>query len=164
MMKKAIMMIVSVLLLAACATLTPEQRAAREAELKAAVGEQQYRININSMTPMRGVTHTVFDFWLKVDGNTVTCTLPYVGRDDIPHPKTPAEFHMDSKLDFEAEIQNYVLALQPEKQRAIISFSTIDAATKYDFKIILDNTGRARVHVDPEDRDFIDYEGYIAKL
>ena len=92
-MKKLMLLFVGALLMVACAT--PEERAARQAEnlkmVKAAVGSQQYKINVSSMKPMRGTSTTVMGRWLKIDGNTVDCSLPYVGRDDIPHMKTRGE-------------------------------------------------------------------------
>ena len=95
-MKKLLLLFVGALLMVACAT--PEERAARQAEnlkmVKAAVGSQQYKINVSSMKPMRGTYTTVMGRWLKIDGNTVDCSLPYVGRDDIPHMKTRGEIRM----------------------------------------------------------------------
>jgi hypothetical protein len=166
MMKQFMLMIVAALLMVACAT--PQERAARQAEnlkmVKAAVGSQQYRINITSMTPMRGTTTNVMGRWLKIDGNTVDCSLPYIGRDDIPHMKTRAEVRMDSKLEFNAEVENYLLKLEPQKKRGIVTFSTRYGGDEYQFNIDVDNTGRARIRVTPEDRDFIDYEGNVYGL
>ena len=166
MMKQFMLMIVAALLMVACAT--PQERAARQAEnlkmVKAAVGSQQYRINITSMTPMRGTTTNVMGRWLKIDGNTVDCSLPYIGRDDIPHMKTRAEVRMDSKLEFNAEVENYLLKLEPKKKRGIVTFSTRYGGDEYQFNINVDNTGRARIRVTPEDRDFIDYEGNVYGL
>ena len=165
-MKQFMLMIVAALLMVACAT--PQERAARQAEnlkmVKAAVGSQQYRINITSMTPMRGTTTNVMGRWLKIDGNTVDCSLPYIGRDDIPHMKTRAEVRMDSKLEFNAEVENYLLKLEPKKKRGIVTFSTRYGGDEYQFNIDVDNTGRARIRVTPEDRDFIDYEGNVYGL
>jgi hypothetical protein len=166
MMKQFMLMIVAALLMVACAT--PQERAARQAEnlkmVKAAVGSQQYRINITSMTPMRGTTTNVMGRWLKIDGNTVDCSLPYIGREDIPHMKTRAEVRMDSKLEFNAEVENYLLKLEPKKKRGIVTFSTRYGGDEYQFNIDVDNTGRARIRVTPEDRDFIDYEGNVYGL
>jgi len=165
-MKQFMLMIVAALLMVACAT--PQERAARQAEnlkmVKAAVGNQRYRINITSMTPMRGATTNVMGRWLKIDGNTVDCNLPYIGREDIPHMKTRAEVRMDSKLEFNAEVENYLLKLEPKKKRGIVTFSTRYGGDEYQFNIDVDNTGRARIRVTPEDRDFIDYEGNVYGL
>lgn len=165
-MKQFMLMMIAALLMVACAT--PEERAARQAEnlkmVKAAVGSQQYRINITSMRPMRGTTTNVMGRWLKIDGNTVDCSLPYIGRDDIPHMKTRAEVRMDSKLEFKAEVQNYLLKLEAKKKRGIVTFSTRYGSDEYQFNITVDNMGRAFIRVTPENRDFIEYEGNVNGL
>ena len=165
-MKKVFLMMVSVLLLTAC--LSSEERAARQAEalkvLKASVGHQKYRINITEMTPKRGISNTVMGHWLKVDSNMVDCSLPYVGRDDIPHMKTRGEIRMDSKLEFRAEAQNYLLQYYPKKESAVVTFAVDYLGEKYKFSINLDKGGNARIHVTPEDRDYIDYEGTVNPL
>ena len=165
-MKQFMLMIIAALLMVACAT--PEERAARQAEnlkmVKAAVGSQQYRINVTSMRPMRGTTTNVMGRWLKIDGNTVDCSLPYIGRNDIPHMKTRAEVRMDSKLEFNAEVQNYLLKLEAKKKRGIVTFSTRYGGDEYQFNITVDNTGRAFIRVTPENRDFIEYEGNVYGL
>ena len=166
MMKQFMLMMIAALLMVACAT--PEERAARQAEnlkmVKAAVGSQQYRINVTSMRPMRGTTTNVMGRWLKIDGNTVDCSLPYIGRNDIPHMKTRAEVRMDSKLEFNAEVQNYLLKLEAKKKRGIVTFSTRYGGDEYQFNITVDNTGRAFIRVTPENRDFIEYEGNVYGL
>ena len=165
-MKQFMLMMIAALLMVACAT--PEERAARQAEnlkmVKAAVGSQQYRINVTSMRPMRGTTTNVMGRWLKIDGNTVDCSLPYIGRNDIPHMKTRAEVRMDSKLEFNAEVQNYLLKLEAKKKRGIVTFSTRYGSDEYEFNITVDNTGRAFIRVTPENRDFIEYEGSVNGL
>ena len=162
-MKKLFFMIVAVLMVAACAT--PEERAARQAEnlkmVKQSVGSQKYKISITEMTPMRGNAKTVMGRWLKVDGNTVDCSMPYVGREDIPHMKTRGEIRMDAKLEFKTEVKNYLLQYQPKKKCGIITFEAETGGDVYKFYINVDNTGRARIRVTPEDRDYIDYEGYV---
>ena len=165
-MKQFMLMMIAAFLMVACAT--PEERAARQAEnlkmVKAAVGTQQYRINVTSMRPMRGTTTNVMGRWLKIDGNTVDCSLPYIGRNDIPHMKTRAEVRMDSKLEFNAEVQNYLLKLEAKKKRGIVTFSTRYGGDEYQFNITVDNTGRAFIRVTPENRDFIEYEGNVYGL
>ena len=165
-MKQFMLMMIAAFLMVACAT--PEERAARQAEnlkmVKAAVGTQQYKINVTSMRPMRGTSTNVMGRWLKIDGNTVDCSLPYIGRDDIPHMKTRAEVRMDSKLEFNAEVQNYLLKLEAKKKRGIITFSTRYGSDEYQFNITIDNTGRAFIRVTPENRDFIEYEGNVYGL
>ena len=153
------------LLVAACATLTPEEKAAREAAIKesvkTAVASQKYKINVNSVKPMRGIDRTVSGPFLKVDSNTVECFLPYAGLDDIPHLKTPGEFRLSSKIEIKSEMRDYLLAIDPIEEHAVITFKASDHGFDCKFHIIIENTGNAKIHVEPEKRDYIDYEGYV---
>ena len=165
-MKKIMIMLMAVLLMAACATLTPEEKAAREAvakeKVKTAVASQKYKINITSMRPMRGVERSIAGPWLKVDSTTVECMMPYAGLDDTPHLKTPGEARLGSRIEFKSEVREYVLSIQPRDERAVISFMTDDHGIKCKFTIIIENTGSAKIHYEPEGRDFIDYEGRVS--
>ena len=155
-----------VCMMAACATLTPEEKAAREAatkeSVKTAVASQKYKIYVTSIKPMRGNERTISGPWLKVDSTIVDCMLPYAGLDDIPHPKTRGEVRAGSKMEFKSEMRDYVLSIQPKDERAIISFKANDHGFECKFTIIIENTGSAKIHVEPENRDFIDYEGRVS--
>lgn len=167
-MMKQLFLIVALLcalLVAGCATLTPEEKAAREAEakeyVKKALATQKYKINITSMNPMRGNERTVSGPWLKVDSTTVECMLPYVGLDDIPHIKTPGEVRMGSRFEFKSAMREYVLTIDPKDERVVIRFKADDHGFECKFLIVIDEVGSARIHVEPEGRDFIDYEGRV---
>ena len=164
-MKKIIIMMMAALLVAACATLTPEEKAAREAAVKegvkTAVASQKFKINVNSVTPLRGTNRSLSGPFLSVDSNRVECFLPYVGLDDIPHMKTPAEVRMTSKIEIRSEMSDYLLAIDPVDERAVITFKASDLGVDYKFTINIENTGHAKIHVDPDKRDEIDYEGYV---
>ena len=165
MMKKVFIMLVATLLVAACATLTPEEKAARDAAIKegvkTAVASQKYKINVNSVTPMRGTNRSLSGPFLKVDSTTFECFLPYVGLDDIPHMKPPGEVRMTSKIEIKSEMRDYLLAIDPVEERAVVSFKASNLGVDYKFTITIDNTGSAKIHVDPDKRDYIDYEGCV---
>ena len=164
-MKKIIMMLMAALLVAACATLTPEQKAARDAAIKegvkSAVASQKFKINVNSVTPMRGTRRSLSGPFIKLDSTTVECYLPYAGLDDIPHMKTPGEMRMTSKIEIRSEVRDYLLAIDPVDERSVVSFTASDLGVDYKFTITIENTGDAKIHVDPDKRDEIDYEGYV---
>ena len=77
-MKKVIIMLMAALLVTACATLTPEEKAARDAAIKegvkAAVASQKFKINVTSVTPMRAASSSS---WTAPQWN-VTCPMPVV--------------------------------------------------------------------------------------
>ena len=62
-------MLMAALLVTACATLTPEEKAAREAAVKegvkAAVASQKFKINVTSVTPMRGTNRSLSGAFIK---------------------------------------------------------------------------------------------------
>ena len=64
-MKKVIIMLMAALLVAACATLTPEEKAARDAVVKegvkTAVASQKFKINVTSLTPTSATISTTRD-------------------------------------------------------------------------------------------------------
>lgn len=136
------------LLVAACATLTPEEKAAREAAIKesvkTAVASQKYKINVNSVKPMRGIDRTVSGPFLKVDSNTVECFLPYAGLDDIPHLKTPGEFRLSSKIEIKSEMRDYLLAIDPIE--SVLSSRSRPAITA----LIVSSTSSSRIRVMPK--------------
>lgn len=168
-MKKSVLFAVTtavMLLVTACAT--PEERAARQAEnlkmVKECVGNQHYKISVTEMTPMRGSSTYVTNRYLKIEGDKIDCSLPYVGREDIPHMKTRGELRMDSKIEFRGDIRNYSLQLMPKKKCGVITFATQNGGEELKFSITIDNNGRAKIRMTPESRDFIDYEGTVNAL
>ena len=164
-MKKVFLLMMAGLLMAACATLTPEEKAARKAkrveEVKTALIQKKYKIDVNSMTPMRGTSRPISGRWIKVDSTIVECSLPYAGLDDIPHLKTRGEVRMDSRLDFKSEISDYVMSFQPSEKRTIITFKSEYMGQVYTFHLFVEEEGNVRIHLEPDKRDFIDYEGHI---
>ena len=163
-MKNVMLTIVAALLMAACATLTPEEKAARVQHVVDAVGSKNYRININTMRPMRGGDRSVFNHWIKVQDNTVDCDLPYAGRDDIPTPKSPLESRLDHHIVFKTTADNYLLAVNPKDREGTVTFDVQDGVRKYKFSIRIISIDNVQVRLTPDDRDFIDYEGTISPL
>lgn len=164
-MKKFLLMAVAALLTVSCATLTPEQKAARDKYtrecVRKAVMSQKYDINVTSMTPMRASSFPVSGHWLKVDSIYLDVNLPYAGLDDIPHLKTRQEVRMDSRLEFKGEILEYVVRLQPKEQRAIATFTTNYRGNIYKFTVTIEEDTDVHIHLEPEERDEIDYDGTI---
>ena len=172
-MKKILSLVLCAGIIASCAMmmvscgiskLTPEEKAARKAaeqeRVKEAVIGRHFRINVTSMTPLRAET---FDLpggcWIKIDSTMVDCSIPYMGLDDFPHFKTRGEIRMDSKLEFTAETENYIVELDPSGQTILVAFKTEFRGSDYTFQINIDDVNQARIRVVPEDRDEITYEG-----
>lgn len=164
-MKKVFLMMLAALLMAACSTLTPEEKAARQAEkLKVAKEKfenKQYKINVTEMRPIRGASRSIAGSYIKIDGDVMDCMLPYIGRDDIPHLKTPGQVRMDSKYEGRQKIEDYQLSLVPEKESVLVTFSTHYGGDELKFAILVNIKGKANVRMMPANRDDIDYDGYV---
>lgn len=167
-MKKLFLLFVVAMTIVGCAT--SEERAARQAahmeKVKAAVGTQQYRISLRSMTPLRSGSITLpGTYYLKVNGNEVTTDMPYLGRDDIRHFKTRSEMRFDSKIEIRGQqMENYSLALMPKEKCGVITFKASNKGEDCYFNIQIPGDGHAKILVRPEKRDEIRYEGYVEPL
>lgn len=163
-MKKLLLFFVVAMTLIGCAT--SEERAARQAahmeKVKAAVGNQQYRISLRSMTPLRSTPISLSGlYYLKVNGNEVMSDMPYLGREDVPHFKTRSEMRFDSRIELSGQMENYILTLVPKEKTGIITFKARNKGEECVFKINIYSDGQARILVKPESRDEIKYEGYV---
>jgi len=127
--------------------------------MRKATISQKYDLSITSMIPRDGVSRPVSAHWIKVDSIYFECNLPYMVLDDIPHLKTRGELRAGSRIEFKSEINEYLLRLQPKEKQAIATFTTTYRGDEYKFVIILGEDGTARVHLEPEHRDYIEYEG-----
>ena len=161
--KQIFLTVAAALLLTACAILTPEHKAQLEEQtreyVRQSVMTQKYNINVTTMIPRNGMNYSVAGQWLKVDSIYLDCNLPYAGLDDIPHLKTRQEVRMDSRLEFKSEILEYVVRLQPKEKRAIATFTTDYRGNIYTFTVTIEDNGQAHIHLEPEERDYIDYDG-----
>ena len=166
-MKKLFLLFVAAMTIVGCAT--SEERAARLAanmeKIKAAVGNQQYRISLRSMTPLRSGSITLpGTYYLKVNGNEITTEMPYLGRDDIPHFKTRSQMRFDSMIEIRGQMENYLLAHEPEEKCGVITFKASNKGEDCYFNIQIPGDGHAKILVRPEKRDEIRYEGYVEPL
>lgn len=166
-MRKFLSLMVCALLLASCGALshTPQERAAQKAAeeemVKTALENQNFRINVTSVTPLLAGSRSISGFWMKVESTHVQCFLPYIGRDDILHKKTPGEMRMDSKLEFSSPIEDYLHQYNPETNTRLITFNTLYRGEEYKFNLLVEHTDEARIRVIPESRDEIVYEGRV---
>ena len=157
-------MLVAALTMVGCAT--QEERAAREAahmeKVKAAIGNQQYKIGIREMTPLRSSPINVSGiYYLKVNGNEVSTDLPYLGRDDVQRFKTRAERKFDREIIIRTQMENYNLTLLPKEKSGLITFSAKDGNDELKFNIQVSSGGQAKIILTPEGKDEIRYEGYV---
>ena len=155
-MKKYLLMLAATVMMTACVTLTPEQKAQLAKAVNKALDERHYTIEIQTMSPQRGATKNVTGGWsLEVKGETLVSYLPYVGRAyDVPYGGGKG-------LNFEAPITKYKESKGTKNDRNIEIEVTNEEDT-YIFYITVFDNGRADIDVQPRERESISYSGQLA--
>lgn len=152
-MRKILLLLAAGVLMAACVTLTPEEKAKLAQVVNKALDERHYTIDIRTMTPNRGATKNVSSSWsLEVKGDTLISYLPYVGRAyNVPYGGGKG-------LNFTAPIKKYQES-KGKKDNRFINIEVDNENDTYNYSIEVFDNGRADIDVQPREREFISYSG-----
>ena len=162
MMKKyvvKIVVLVAVIVFAACSTLTPAQKAERRAKVEQAVNqaleEREYKIDIDMMYPRSGQARNVTsDYSLQVKGDSVYSYLPYFGRAyNIPYGGGKG-------LNFKSPITNYK-SEKDQKGTTFIYFNVNNEEDYMEFKLEVFDNGNASIDLTPREREPISFSGKL---
>ena len=158
-MKKCIIVIFGVLLLVACSSLTPAEKAERQAKLAMAVekalAERHYKVGIVMMYPNRGKTVNISpDFSLEVKGDTLVSYLPYFGRAyNIPYGGGKG-------LNFTAPIAEYH-SEKGRKGATLVKIKVKNEEDVYTFLLEIYDNGSTTIDMMSHERESIRYSGEI---
>lgn len=156
-MKKSIIVMMMALLMVACSTLTPAEKAERQAKMAQAVekalAERHYKVGVSMMFPSRGKAMNVSpDYSLEVKGDTLISYLPYYGRAyNVPYGG-------GNGLNFTAPIAEY----RTEKGRKGATLVTIKVSNDediYTYLLEIYDTGSTTIDVTSRERESIRYSG-----
>lgn len=148
-----------VVALAACSSLTPLERAERDAKtaqaVETALAERHYKVEILMMNPRRGAAVNVSpDFLLEVRGDTLVSYLPYFGRAySLPYGGGKG-------LNFTAPISEY----RTTKERngaTLITMKVINEEDVYLFRLEIFSNGSTTIDLRPRERESISYSGQM---
>ena len=143
--------------LTACSSLTPAEKAERQARIAKAVeyalAERHYTVDIVMMYPTRGkAVNVAHDYSLEVRGDTLVSYLPYFGRAySVPYGGGKG-------LNFTAPIMEY----RSEKGRrgsTTISMKVRNEEDLYMFTLDVFDDGNTSIDVRPQEREPISYSG-----
>ena len=155
-MKKtlAIALALAAVLLCGCASLkmTPEEKAAQEAQIQEDLDNRTFLIDVTQMIPRRGGSKHVTNYSLEVDGDRLISRLPYFGQAwNIPYGGGKA-------MNFESKISDYIESF-PKPDRRQIILSTNNGEDTYVFVIEVFNNGKTDIDVRSRNREPIGYYG-----
>ena len=160
MMKKTINMILTVmgvLVLVACSSLTPAEKAERRAKraqaVEQALAARHYRVSVNMMYPRRGKARTVSsDYGLEVKGDTLVSYLPYFGRAyNVPYGGGKG-------LNFtETLTEYYSKKLSNGATQVLIKVKNEEDV--YNFTLEIFDNGSTSIDLNSRERESINYSG-----
>lgn len=146
-----------VALFASCGTTASAQRSEKASELAAkvkdALTEQNFKIEVNFMTPLKGMARSVTtDHYLQVNGETLFSYLPYAGDAfNIPYGGGQG-------LNFTESIDSYKLT-QRKSDEFVVEIGVKNSEDTYVFTITVFDNGRASIDVRGRQRDPISFNG-----
>ncbi len=157
-MKKGLMIFMAVVL-AACSTLTPAEKAERQAKraqaVEKALAERHYKVDVEMMYPRRGKAVNVSsNYSLEVKGDTLISYLPYFGRAyNVPYGGGKG-------LNFTAPITEYHSA-KDRNGSTQVSIKTRNEEDIYSFLLEIFDNGSASIAVTSRERESIDFSGNL---
>ena len=161
-MKKVLVSMVTaglaLVMLGGCAT--PQEKAEREAEqakkVAAALAERQFKIDVNTMLPMRGgLRHVSYGYMVEVRNDSLISYLPYFGQ------VYSAPYGGGKGLHFSERISNYQ-EVQKKNGARHIEIDVKNDEDVYLYTIEVFSNGRSEINVQPRQRDRISYSGEMS--
>jgi hypothetical protein len=147
---------ISAITLSGCASLkvTPEEKAALEAQILENLDNRTFCIDVDQMIPRRGGTQHVNNYSLTVDGDKLISHLPYFGQAwNLPYGGGKG-------LSFESKISDYI-ETYPKPDRRQITLATNNGEDTFVFVIEVFNNGKSTIDVRSRNREPIGYYGIM---
>ncbi|MBR5661710.1 MAG: DUF4251 domain-containing protein [Bacteroidales bacterium] len=148
---------ITALTLSGCGSLrmTPEEKAAVEAQIAENMDNRTYFIDVDQVLPRRGSTRHVTNYSLTVNGDKLISHLPYFGQAwNIPYGGGKG-------MSFESKISDYIESY-PKPDRRQITLATNNGEDTFVFVIEVFNNGKATIDVRSRNREPIAYYGMMS--
>ena len=154
---KKYLMVLLTMMLVACSSLTPAEKAERRAKraqaVEQALAARHYRVSVNMMYPRNGKAKTVSsDYGLEVKGDTLVSYLPYFGRAyNVPYgggkglnfTETFTEYHSKKLSNGATQV---LIKVKNEED-------------VYDFILEIFDNGSTSIDMNSRERESINYSG-----
>lgn len=156
---KKYLMVLLAMMLVACSSLTPAEKAERRAKraqaVEQALAARHYRVSVNMMYPRNGKAKTVSsDYGLEVKGDTLVSYLPYFGRAyNVPYgggkglnfTETFTEYHSKKLSNGATQV---LIKVKNEED-------------VYEFILEIFDNGSTSIDMNSRERESINYSGNI---
>ncbi len=151
-----LMLVAFVTSIVGCSSLTPAEKAERIRQVKAALDDRRYTIDVKEMYPMRGPSRNIARDWsIEVRGDTLVSYLPYIGR------AFSAPFGQPKGLNFTALISKYHDQPAPKGLR-IITMTADSGEDVINYRLEVFDNGQASIDVQPRNLEGIAFSGEIS--
>ena len=157
--KKYLMVLLAVLMLVACSSLTPAEKAERRAKraqaVEQALAARHYRVSVNMMYPRNGKAKTVSsDYGLEVKGDTLVSYLPYFGRAyNVPYGGGKGLNFTETFTDYHSK------KLSNGATQVLIKVKNEEDV--YEFILEIFDNGSTSIDMNSRERESINYSGNI---
>jgi hypothetical protein len=133
--------------------LTKEEKVAKEVEIREAIENRTYKIDVDRVIPMSGSSRTLTSLYsLEINGDKVKSHLPYFGRAySVPYGGGEG-------LIFESTITDYKSSFD-SKGKSVIEFKTRTKEDQYVYNVEISTNGTASINVRPNNRQSISFHG-----
>jgi hypothetical protein len=133
--------------------LTKEEKAAKEAELRKAIENRTFIVEVDRALPMSGQSRMLTSpYSLEINGDKVKSYLPYFGRAySVPYGGGEG-------LIFESVVTDYQSTVD-KKGKTIIEFKTKSKEDRLEYRVHISSSGSASIDVTSENRQPISFHG-----
>lgn len=159
---KQFLVLLFVVVVAACSTLKPAEKAEQQAKMAQAVAqalaERHYKVSVNMMFPRRGKPQNISpDFSLEVKGDTLVSYLPYFGRAySVPYGGGKG-------LNFTVPIAKYQTA-KGRKGATLVSIKVKNEEDTYLYHLEIFDNGNTSIDLTAHERESISYSGRMDSI
>lgn len=148
-------LVLSVIMSGCSATkgLTKEEKAANEAQLRAAIENRTFVVDVDRALPMSGSSRMLTSpYTLTINGDTVKSYLPYFGRAySVPYGGGEG-------LIFDSVVTDYQSSFD-KKGKATIEFKTKSKEDQFVYRIYIFPNASASIDVSSVNRQQISFQG-----
>ncbi len=125
------------------------------AAVEALVESREYAVDVDIITPQRGMPHTLSYPWnIRVRGDMLYSYLPYFGQAYTPI------IGLNEGLDFDARINDYTVE-RGRRGQIEVTFWVMSSDDRYDYALTIYPSGEVSLTVLPDRKTSVRFDGKL---